>query len=346
MRILSLPMGADTGGVTASIARAFDTVADPEWEFRAIISTLNFIDYQRDMAWSVENVKAMWQWADVIHLHHNTVAVERLTGGWKGFRLPHRSYVVEYHGTGFREEPRQHLAQLRRHRALGIVSTLDLYLLASNEVEWIPCPVNVEVMSARKAGTQLAAVRGATTQGYEQDQRSQDRQLQEPKEAQAVIRIAHAPTNRAIKSTEHVIAAVDRLRSEGHDVELDLIEGVNWDTCLERKAKADIYFDQVILGYGNNAIECWGMGIPVIAGAAPATLAEMERRFGELPFYNATEATIYDAIKALVLDPELRAEYAAKGLAHVRRFHDEAVVVEQLKAIYQRAVQGRKSEAA
>lgn len=137
-------MGADTGGITAANMRAFDGV--PDWEYRAIISTLNFLNYDRDMAWSVENVKTFWYWADVIHLHHSMVAADRLTKGWKGFRLPRRPYVVEFHGTGFRQDARRHLNDMRRHGALGIVSTLDLYLLAPDQVEWIPCPVNIERM--------------------------------------------------------------------------------------------------------------------------------------------------------------------------------------------------------
>jgi glycosyltransferase involved in cell wall biosynthesis len=152
-----------------------------------------------------------------------------------------------------------------------------------------------------------------------------------------MIRIAHAPTNRAIKSTEAFLSATDQLRGEGFDIEVDLIEGVSWAECLQRKSKADIYFDQVILGYGNNAIESWGMGIPVIAGAQPATLAEMERRFGDLPFYTTTPDSIYDSLKALVSTPSLRDEYGQRGLEHVRRWHDEAKGVEQLKDLYQRA---------
>lgn len=153
----------------------------------------------------------------------------------------------------------------------------------------------------------------------------------------SMIRIAHAPTNREVKSTTHLLDAVERLKGEGYPVELDLIEEVPWAECLERKAKADIYFDQVKLGYGNNAIEAWGMGIPVIAGAQDATLEEMARRFDGLPFYSATEDTIYDAVKALVEDEGLRQQYAAKGQAHARRFHDEKVVVDQLKGLYRRA---------
>lgn len=160
-----------------------------------------------------------------------------------------------------------------------------------------------------------------------------------------MVRIAHAPTNREVKGTQAFLDAIERLQAEGLPVEMDLIEGVSWAECLTRKAQADIYYDQVQLGYGNNAIEAWGMGIPVVAGAQPATLAEMERRFGSLPFYNATEQDIYDALKALVLSKDLRAEYSEKGLDHVRRFHDERVVVEQLKRLYRKAA-GISGEAA
>src|SRR5688500_18146934 len=145
-----------------------------------------------------------------------------------------------------------------------------------------------------------------------------------------MVRIAPAPTNRTVKSTALLIEAVERLKVD-YDVELDLIEHVSWTECLHRKAKADIYFDQVKLGYGNNAVEAWGMGIPVVAGGSDDTLDEMERRFGALPFYHATEETIYDALRELVESPKLRAKYGRIGLEHVRKFHDEKVVVEQLK---------------
>jgi hypothetical protein len=294
MKILSLPLGADTGGVSAAIGRAFRGVSG--WQFRAMIASRNYIDYPVDLAWSRQAVEEWWTWADLIHLHHNLSHFRRLK------HFPRRPLVLQFHGTGFREKPRPHLAAMRRHKALGLVSTLDLWLLSPRDLEWLPCPVKIE---PRRRETEM-------------------------------VRIAHAPTDRGIKSTEAFLAATDQLKAEGHPIEVDLIERVTWAECLQRKAKADVYFDQVKLGYGNNAIEAWGMGIPVIAGAQPATLEEMERRFGDLPFYNADESTIYAALKAM-LDPSIRDEYAQRGLQHVRRFHDERVVVEQLKDIYRRA---------
>jgi hypothetical protein len=275
-----------------------------------MISASNYIGYPADLPWDIRLLQDWWVHSDVIHLSHEFYRLRKI----ERLRLPTRPKVIHYHGTGYRERADDLIRHQRAHRAIGLVATLDLWLLNPDETEWLPCPYRLDALPkpverARRPGT---------------------------------VKVAHAPTARKIKSTEPFLHAVQRLQSEGYDLELDLIEGVSWAECLQRKSSADIYFDQTILGYGNNAIEAWGMGIPVIAGASEKTLAEMRRRFSnELPFYQASEAGIYDALKAMLESPDLRAEYGEKGLSHVRRFHDQRVVVEQLKDVYQRAVDGR-----
>lgn len=316
MNVLSFTMGSATGGVPVHIAEAFRD--DPEWNVRALVSMKNYIEYPQDLEWTRENIIRYWEAADVVHLHHGFLSADRLVNGrYAGKRLRHKKYVIEFHGTGFRESPEGFLNEVRDRGALPVVSTLDLWLLAPSETEWLPQPQNVEALSRMR------------------HKRDDGRVL-----------VAHAPTNRQIKSTDLLIKAVERLQAEGFPVELDLIERVPWNECLERKSKADIYFDQVILGYGCNALEAWGMGIPVIAGAADETLDEMERRFGHLPFYHATEETIYDALKELVESRELREQYGQIGHDYVRRYHDEPVVVEQLKRLYRRAMGETLEEAA
>jgi hypothetical protein len=86
-------------------------------------------------------VRRYWNWADVIHLHHNLVALSLLPR--KGIRIKPKPLVVHYHGTGFRESPDEHLAQMRENGAIGLVSTLDLWLMAPRELEWLPCPVRM-----------------------------------------------------------------------------------------------------------------------------------------------------------------------------------------------------------
>ncbi|MCA1570821.1 MAG: hypothetical protein LC798_10990 [Chloroflexi bacterium] len=294
-------MGADPAGISAGIARAFRN--DPDWSVRSLVSMLNYIQYPVDLAWERKKLAEHWGWADVVHLHHNFLSADRMG------RVNRKPFVVEFHGSRFREEPSVHLRELQDHKAIGLASTLDLYLIAPDLLTWAPAPVNVEALSAMK---QPATER---------------------------IRIAHAPTNRAVKSTRAFLEATDRLIAEGYPVVVDLIEYRPWAECLERKAKADIFFDQAILGFGCNALEAWGMGIPVVAGAADATLDEYERRFGHLPFYHATQSTIYDALRELVESPELRTRYGDIGLAYVKKFHSEELVVAQLKELYHRALE-------
>src|ERR671936_294620 len=47
-----------------------------------------------------------------------------------------------------------------------------------------------------------------------------------PTEPGETLRVAHAPSKRAVKGTDAVLAAMETLRSRGMPVELDLIEGV------------------------------------------------------------------------------------------------------------------------
>ena len=309
MNVLSFTMGSATGGVPRAIAHAFRGV--PGWDVRSLVSMVNYIDYPQDLEWTRDNILEYWTKADVVHLHHGFMSADKLVQGrYARKRLNHKPYLVEYHGTIFRNNARACVNELRHRGAIGCVSTLDLYLLAPNDVEWLPQPQDVEALS----------------------------HMRQPRDDGRIL-IAHAPTNREIKSTSLFLDAVKRLQDEGYPVDLDLIEHRPWAECLERKAKADIFYDQVILGYGCNALEAWGMGIPVVAGAQDDTLDEMERRFGHLPFYHATEETIYDALKELVESPELRERYGQIGHDYVRKYHDEPVVVEQLKRLYQRALE-------
>ena len=80
------------------------------------------------------------------------------------------------------------------------------------------------------------------------------------------IRVAHAPNHRLIKGTQFVIDAVNRLRSEGVDIELDVIEGVSNEEALERIGACDIFVDQLIFGYALAAQEAMALGKVVVSG--------------------------------------------------------------------------------
>lgn len=300
MRVLTFTEGADPAGISASIEAAFHGV--PGWHVQSWISRRNYLAYPA-RTWDRAAVMKAWRSADVVHVHQSFRSAIKLER-----RLGTRPMVIHHHGSPFRRAPSTLLKEQRRRGAIGVVSTLDLYLIAPDELEWLPAPIDV---------ARLAAMR--SPHGTD------------------IIRIAHAPTRRSVKSTDAFLGAVARLQRAGYPVEVDLIERVPWHKCLRRKATADLYYDQVALGYGSNALEAWAMGIPVIAGAADRTLEEMQRRIGYLPFYPATESTLYDAIRSLLDNPGLRDECALGGSQYVRRFHDHSPSVVRLQDIYRRA---------
>jgi hypothetical protein len=223
--------------------------------------------------------------------------------------------VLHHHGTYLRKYLKVTLREQEKRKALGIVSTLDLHVLTG--MDWIPAPYDIDWLATFR-------------------------------DPQPTLTIAHAGTNGESKSTGPFLAACERLAKE-LPIRVLHITGKTWAECLAIKGTADIYFDQVLTGYGNNAVEAWGMGIPVIAGIEPAearnrghlipdaTPDEMERRFGGLPFVRADEGSIYDALR-LLADPAERVKWADRGLSHVRRFHDQPQVVRKLEDIYRRAV--------
>jgi glycosyltransferase involved in cell wall biosynthesis len=118
------------------------------------------------------------------------------------------------------------------------------------------------------------------------------------------IRIVHAPTNREIKGTEHVLAAVERLRGR-HDVELRLVEGLPHAEAMQLYRDADLVIDQLRIGwYGGFAVEAMAMGKPVVCHIADEDLElvpEAMRR--ALPIVRATPESLPD-----VLDDLLRHE--------------------------------------
>lgn len=296
MKVLNASHLSDTGGNGYRTKVAFQHLL-PSWTYRVSCRTTNYIDYPQDIPWS--QALRYWNHSDVVHVRDGFHAQQRLGA-------PDRPTVIHHHGTQFRKHRAVLLREQRRRHAKGLAATLDLYLDAPSELEWMPALYDLEMLA------QLSR------QGVREG---------------GAIRIGHAPTNRRIKSTDAFLAACDKLGQEV-PIQVVLIEKKPWRECLELKSTCHIYFDQVLLGYGNNAIEAWGMGLPVIAGGEERTLREMERRFGSLPFMLADEGSIYDALSVLV-DAEARSGWAARGLDHVRQWHSEEAVVPMLRKVYE-----------
>jgi hypothetical protein len=305
--VLILAMGQDTAGQGIRIKQGFDRYR-PGWTVRSVHSTPTYIRYPSDMAFDRRRVRELYDAADVVHLRNNLAGYEAFDQG-RG-----KPVVVHHHGSLFRARHRAIAASCRRVGAIQLVSTVDL-LTHEPDTRWLPAPYELSELA------KIAA-----------DARRPD---------DGKIRIAHAPTDRAIKGTDHFLAAVERI-AQRYPVEAVLIERKPWRECLRLKATADIYYDQMILGYGCNTIEAWGLGLPVVAGAeSPVVRARMVKEWGRFPFVSATPRTLEARLTELVRSVELRREWAAIGLEHAQRFHAAEKVVDVLADVYASAPRTR-----
>lgn len=327
VKILNLSLGQDTGGQQMRLARAWRRYR-PEDEYISVTSTPTFYEIENRLPQSWHKLlKDWWPNADIVHLNNDLNFTSRLRDRDRRIDL-NKPMVIHHHGTMFRTRPEYHLEALHTWHATAICSTVDLHAIAPAETVWLPQAYELEEL-----------------QGY----REEALRLDPPVEG--VLRIAHAPTNRPIKSTDALIEAVKRLRGVGVKVELDIIEKVKNTECLRRKARADVFVDQLLLGYGCNAIEAFGMGIPVIAGVQPEKCIELIRMeipestpelmldlWGQYPFYSSTDTDLFHAL-ATMLKPEVRKQYSERGMEHFLRFHHAPLVVEKLRSIYTDTIQ-------
>ena len=127
------------------------------------------------------------------------------------------------------------------------------------------------------------------------------------------IRLAHSANHRGFKATDFLVAAVDRMRARGHDIELDVIERVPNEEALRRVARADVYVDQLVAGYAYAALEAMALGKVVISAIGDTDAAHVFRRYSyldECPIVDASVETIEGVLEELIAR---RADWPALG---------------------------------
>ncbi len=156
--------------------------------------------------------------------------------------------------------------------------------------------------------------------------------------------VVHAPTDRAVKGTDQLVAAVDRLRSEGVEVELVLVEGVTRKQARSAYEQADVVVDQLVTGwYGGISVEAMALGKPVVAYVADEDAARAPANLvHELPIVRATSDSVHAVLRELLTTRrgEL-VELGRRGRSFVERWHDPVVVARTTADAYTAAVRRR-----
>lgn len=156
-----------------------------------------------------------------------------------------------------------------------------------------------------------------------------------PPRASGPLRILHAPTDRGIKGTPLIEAAVAELASS-RAVELTVVEGRPRGELLGRLARADLVIDQVRIGwYGSLAVEAMALGRPVAAYLRDADLAALPPGMrAALPVLRVKPASLADDLSRIL---DRRAAFPALGDASrefARTWHDPARVARTVLDAY------------
>lgn len=135
--------------------------------------------------------------------------------------------------------------------------------------------------------------------------------------------ILHAPSNSVKKGTRYMLEAVERLKKEGYRFKLLLCENMDNVEVRQKLSQSEIVVDQLLArAYGLFAIEAMASGNVVLGNAQGGHYGFPE----ELPILTTNPDNIYENLKMVLENPQLRVERAQKGRVYVEDYHDHIKV--------------------
>ncbi|OPY34098.1 MAG: hypothetical protein A4E32_00367 [Methanomassiliicoccales archaeon PtaU1.Bin124] len=153
------------------------------------------------------------------------------------------------------------------------------------------------------------------------------------------LRILHLPTNREIKGTVRLEAALEGLKAR-YDFELVVREGMTHEAALKEMACAHLIVDEVgdttstgVRGRLNvAALEAMMLGRPVITNLDQ----DMMAYYPGCPVQNISQgvASLQERLEQALSHPERLAEIGRKGREYVLSNHDPKKVAEMVYKLY------------
>lgn len=137
--------------------------------------------------------------------------------------------------------------------------------------------------------------------------------------------VVHAPSDDAFKGTKYVLKAVEQLKSDGYDFDFCLFRNMSNTEVRRTLSEADIAVDQLFaFGAGMFALEAMAAGCAVLGGNVP----EFSGFPQELPIIHTDPDNVYQNLKMLLENAEMRRELGAKGRRYVEKYHDHRKIAD------------------
>lgn len=145
--------------------------------------------------------------------------------------------------------------------------------------------------------------------------------------------LLHIPTHTEAKGTKYIEAAVEKLKTEGYAFEFKRLPAtLTQKQVKEVIATVDVYVDELRCGsHGATAVESMALGKPTVTYIREDLLDQYPR---DLPLVNANPDTIYNRLKALIVDAEMRHEIGQRSRVYAEKYHSLEVIGPALLDIY------------
>jgi hypothetical protein len=146
------------------------------------------------------------------------------------------------------------------------------------------------------------------------------------------LRVAHAPNHAHFKGTKYLVAAVERLRSEGRAIELVRVQGVPNSEVMTLFASCDVVADQFIDGFhGYTAVEAMALGKPVLCYLRDPSMAIDP---ANCPVINVWPDTVYDTLKDCLEGRHDLVTLGLRGRAYIEHYYSLEAVALRLGRLY------------
>ncbi len=150
-----------------------------------------------------------------------------------------------------------------------------------------------------------------------------------------LVKIVHASNHRMFKGTRFLIEAVEQLRAEGEPVELVLVERMSNSQALETYRRADIIFDQCLMGnIGYFALEGMALGKPVMCFVRHPDRYLLQP--DECPIINTHLSTLKEDIRGLLRRRSELPAIGRRSRVYIEKYFTLSAFAERLGAAYRK----------
>ncbi len=156
-----------------------------------------------------------------------------------------------------------------------------------------------------------------------------------------------AQNGRNLKGTGAVVAAIERLRSEGVNVRLEFATGLPNKEVRFLQAQADIIVDQLNYGrYGATAREGLMLGRPTICyinRSEPPGEVKL-KSIETCPLVSASKSSIYAVLRDLLSNAEMRQEIGFNSRKFALKWHSADACATRFEEVYDRLFEVRSAQ--